>query len=394
MKQNIENLRRALLISFVLVGLGLLYWQLIRANTLLARDDNPRLIIARQRIKRAKILTTDSVALAETVTDLQGFTQRRYPYPNLAAVTGYYSVRYGSGGLEAAFDERLSGEDRQSKLDALLHRPARGENITTTIHLPAQIAADAALAEADAVGAVIVLNAETGELLTMASRPTFDPNTLDEDWNNLVEDPDAPLLNRAAQGIFPLGEMARLVGLIGLYEAGTTVPADPLTAPLPEMLAPLSAQGLAASARQLRFDRKLPVSLPTEAGFIPDGLPDKAGEIAATPLHLALVGAALSQGGLAPAPVLAYPASDSPPAAVRYFGADTAALANNLLTEFSALASPEVTGSHPLSWYLSWGSSDSSLVVVAVVVTPEGDRLAAKRIAEAALRGAGERVSG
>jgi hypothetical protein len=182
--------------------------------------------------------------------------------------------------------------------------------------------------------------------------------------------------------------MARLVGLIGLFEAGTTTPADPLRAPLPEMLSPLSGQGLAAAAHQLRFDRKLPVSLPTEAGFIPDDLPDKAGEIAATPLHLALVGAALSQGGLAPAPVVAYPASDPSLAAIRYFGADTAALTNDLLTEFSALASPEVTGSEPLSWYLSWKNGDSSLVAVAVVVTPKGERLAAKRIAEAALRGA------
>ncbi len=384
MKQNIKNLQRALLLSFALVGLGLVYWQLVRADALLTRGDNPRLVIAAQRVKRAKILTADGVALAETVTGPDGVAQRRYPYPNLAAVTGYYSLRYGSGGLEAAYDDWLSGVNRQSRLDTLMHRPPAGQNITTTIHLPAQVAADAALVKANTVGAVIILNPQTGELLAMASRPTFNPNTLDKDWNNLIEDPDAPLLNRAAQGIFPLGEMARLVGLIGLFEAGTTVPVDPLSASLPEMLSPLSGQGLAAAAHQLRFDRKIPFSLPTQAGFIPNDLPDKAGEIAATPLHLALVGAALSRQGMVYAPILAYP--NAAPEEIRYFGADTAALTNNLLTEFSALALPEVTGSQPLSWYLGWGG-DSSLVLAAVVVTPEGERLAAKRIAKAALRG-------
>jgi cell division protein FtsI/penicillin-binding protein 2 len=385
MKPYLQIARYFLLGAFGLIGLGLIYWQLVRADNLLNRDDNPRLVIAEQRIKRGKILTPNGVALAETITGPDGLTGRRYPYPNLAAVTGYYSIRYGAGGLEAAFDDRLRGESRQSRLDALMHRPPVGQNITVTIQLPAQVVADTALAEANATGAVVVLNAQSGELLVMASRPTFDPNTLDEQWESLADDSAAPLLNRSTQGIFPLGEMVRIVGLIGLFEAGTTTPLDPFETPLAEMLAPLSGQGLAATARQLHFDRELPFSLPTAAGFIPDDLPDKAQEIAATPLHLALMGAAVVREGLSPAPVLAQIDVPGPTQTMRLFGPDTAAQTTARLTEFSALASPQVTGSEPLSWYLGLTEAESPLVIVVVVTTPKSDRQAAKRIAKTTL---------
>jgi cell division protein FtsI/penicillin-binding protein 2 len=54
-------------------------------------------------------------------------------------------------------------------------------------------------------GALVLLNAESGEILVMSSHPGFDANHLDEDWEKLVEDNGAPLLDRSAHGQYPIG---------------------------------------------------------------------------------------------------------------------------------------------------------------------------------------------
>jgi cell division protein FtsI/penicillin-binding protein 2 len=54
-------------------------------------------------------------------------------------------------------------------------------------------------------GAVVVLNARSGEILAMASQPAFDPNQLDQNWETWVKDPRSLFLNRATQGQYPIG---------------------------------------------------------------------------------------------------------------------------------------------------------------------------------------------
>jgi cell division protein FtsI/penicillin-binding protein 2 len=56
-------------------------------------------------------------------------------------------------------------------------------------------------------GAVVLMNAQTGEILAMSSSPTFDPNHLNEIGSQLNKDPGKPLINRAVQGIYPVGNM-------------------------------------------------------------------------------------------------------------------------------------------------------------------------------------------
>ncbi len=356
MDSNIKKLQTSFIIAFVLVAAGLLYWQLFRADDLTVRTDNPRRVIAEQRIKRGKILTADGIALAETITGADGLSVRRYPYPNLATVTGYYSVRYGTGGLEAAFDAQLRGETRQTWLDTLMHRPPVGQSITVTIDLPAQVVADTGLADADATGAVVALNARTGALMVMASRPTFDPNRLDEDWDTLSTDPAAPLLNRATQGLFPLGELSSLVQAVATAEDISL-----------EMV-----------VHQLQFDQKIPFSLPTATGVIPAELPQKAGEIAVTPLHIALIAAALADDGSVPPPMLVQP-ENTTRVPLQLVSAKTANLLRTQFADATALALPDVTGAEPLSWYIG---IRGEIVVVAVVSTPIADVDAARRIGQ------------
>ena len=59
------------------------------------------------------------------------------------------------------------------------------------------------------VGGLLLLNAENGEILVMASHPTYDPNQLEALWDNLVQDPQSPLLNRIIQGSLPNRRIGR-----------------------------------------------------------------------------------------------------------------------------------------------------------------------------------------
>ena len=141
MDKNIRNLERTLFLGFAMIAIGLVYWQVFRAETLLARTDNPRQVIAAQKIKRGSIVTTDGTILAETILNENGFAQRVYHNADLSPVLGYYSFRYGTSGLEGQFDEYLRGEQNQTWLDELLHRPLQGSTLTVTLDLPSQMMA-------------------------------------------------------------------------------------------------------------------------------------------------------------------------------------------------------------------------------------------------------------
>jgi cell division protein FtsW (lipid II flippase) len=352
------RLARGLLTGFLIVAGGLVFWQIALAPFLVQRDDNPRPIIAEQKIRRGRLLAANGVSIAETIVDEDGLVERRYPYPDLSSVTGFYSIRYGVGGTEAIFDPILRGTagrtEEDLRLDELLHRPLVGEDVTLTINLPAQIAADEALGTRE--GAVVVMEIETGAILVMSSHPTYDPNLLDEQWDSLRQDERAPLINRATQGSFPVGDLARLIGLIGLYEAGTTIPPDPLTAPLTEMMAPLGEEGYLATAHQLGFTESLP-GLPSQPALLPDF--DDQGtvrDLAITPLHLARVLAALELEGRLPDPILSLTTESGQTPTI---SAETAYRARALLSQvdeqiigLSGQATPQETGKGSLSWFV------------------------------------------
>ncbi|MBE7552291.1 MAG: FtsW/RodA/SpoVE family cell cycle protein [Anaerolineales bacterium] len=355
------SLARELFVGFAVVAGGLIFWQIALAPFLNERKDNPRPVVAQQQIRRGRLLTADGVTVAQTIINEQGLAERRYPYAGLSSVTGYYSIRYGLGGTEATFDPILRGTADQTPeekwLADLLHRPLVGRDVTLTIDLPAQVAADVALGEAE--GAVVVMEIETGAIVVMSSHPTYDPNHLDDMWDILRQDQQAPLLNRATQGLFPVGDLARLVGLIGLHEAGATIPSDPLTTSLAEMLTPLSQPGYLATARQLGLIRPLP-GLLSQVGRLPDF--ENRGtvrDLAVTPLHLARVMAALELEGRLPAPTLAVVEAEMAPRRTQAFGPDTARYVHSLLPQvteemvgFAGQATPKETGQRPLSWFV------------------------------------------
>lgn len=207
------------LIGFGAVVLGSAFWAVVQADSLLARSDNARNVIAEQRIRRGAILDRDGEQLAYTEVTERGLARRVYPYPQAVAPVGYYSVTYGTAGIEAAFDTQLRGADRASEwqdfVNDLLHRAPQGSDVRSTVDLDVQIAAAQALGSRS--GAVIVAHVPSGRVLAMVSQPNYDPNRLDVDWATLTRDEQtSPLLNRVTAGQYQPGGALQTVVLAAM----------------------------------------------------------------------------------------------------------------------------------------------------------------------------------
>jgi penicillin-binding protein 2 len=139
----------------------------------------------------------------------------------------------GKFGVEAQYNDILMGHDgeRRSEVDShgrevrrLSQKPAEpGRKLRLTLDLDLQIAAEQALEGKR--GAIVAMDPRNGEILAMVSRPIFDPNhfavriTRDE-WNNLVNDPGKPLMNKAIQAQLPPGSVFKILMAVAGTQEG------------------------------------------------------------------------------------------------------------------------------------------------------------------------------
>ena len=183
------------------------WWGLVRGPDLLTRTDNPRRTIADRYVKRGSILDSHDNPLAES-NGTAGNIQRSYPYSPLGPLVGYTDPVYGQAGLEASLDPYLRGlkgyPASTSWWEHLLYgQPPPGLDVRLSLESDLQARADELLAGRK--GALVLLNARSGEVLAMASSPSLDANQLNTNWESLVKDPNSPLLDRAAMGMYPAG---------------------------------------------------------------------------------------------------------------------------------------------------------------------------------------------
>ncbi|GAB4456954.1 MAG: hypothetical protein Kow00120_26110 [Anaerolineae bacterium] len=211
MSRALDRLTFGFLAIFAVIGLTLGYWTLVQGPAITARDDNPRLVDRERRLARGAIYDRRDRVLAESVANGDGTFTRVFPHPEAASAVGYYSLRYGADAVEAAFDATLRGASRYTAWDALLHRPEVGGDVRLTLDLDVQRPTAEALG--DRAGGVIVIEADTGAVLALVSSPTFDPNTLDANWDALTSDPGAPLLDRVTEGQYQPGAALQTVAL-------------------------------------------------------------------------------------------------------------------------------------------------------------------------------------
>ena len=148
----------------------------------------------------------------------------------------------GAAGVEAAFEEylhgtngvRISNTNDSGKVTSELYtvEPEPGDTVELTIDLEFQEQVEALLAERvdrmtaeDGIArgaAAVVEQIGTGEILAMASYPTYDLSTFRQDYTELSQDPSSPLLNRATMGLYPPGSTLKPLTAIPALEEGVT----------------------------------------------------------------------------------------------------------------------------------------------------------------------------
>jgi len=200
---NIQQVARLILIAFILTAVSLVFWSVLRAEDILARDDNPRQVDAALQIQRGRILDRNGRFLAETVGP-QNNLQRQYPYPAIGPAVGYYSFRHGTAGVEDSFNTNLRGDSENSWQELwrqTIHEPQVGQNIKLTLDADMQM--EAITLMGNHKGALILFS--QSDVVSLVSHPGYDPNQLQEMFDALMEDEEAPLLNRVTQGQYQPG---------------------------------------------------------------------------------------------------------------------------------------------------------------------------------------------
>ncbi len=360
-----------------LLSLGLLaaalaasWWAVVRSPDLLTRTDNPRRAIADRYVPRGDLIDRRDEPLNIT-TGESGSYVRQYLYPDLGPVIGYTQPTFGQAGLEASLDDYLRGlQGNPASLiwwDHLLYgMPPPGLDVRLSLETRLQQTADQSLGEHR--GAAILMNAQSGEILVMASHPTFDPNLIEAEGGDLLKNESAPLVNRAAQGTYPLGT------------AGT---------PFLSTLTQPSAEQSSALFAGLGFFSTPQIRLPVAAASPQNG----TSPLRVSPLQMAIAASALSNHGMRPAPRIALavdtpqqgwvilPPMSEPVTAIPASAADQAAEAflvqGHAFWEFVGQARQEdVT----ITWYLGGTLPNWQGTPLTVVVALEEDDPALARL--------------
>ncbi|MDH5244466.1 MAG: penicillin-binding transpeptidase domain-containing protein, partial [Chloroflexota bacterium] len=207
------------------------YWAVVAAPGLVRSPYDPAVISAARTVPRGLIYDRDGELLASNEVDANGESYRVYRSRTMSQVIGYASPRYGRAGLELAYDAELAGLAGDPMADMFrkfVADPYDPKDLTLTLSLPLQRAAARALG--DRRGAVVMLDPTTGEVLALASSPTYDasaianPATARETFEALLADDRQPLLPRATLGRYVPGSVFKIVTAVAGLGSGAVSP--------------------------------------------------------------------------------------------------------------------------------------------------------------------------
>ena len=361
MNAPLRRLSVAVMLLFGLLLVNVNYLQVVRADDLHNDSNNPRLIAEEYSRERGPILVAGKPVASSKETDDRLKYLRQYSDGELyAPATGFYSLVYGSSGIEREANSILSGTDDalfvRRVIDLLTGTSPKGGSVALTLDPQAQKAAFDGLAGRR--GAVVAIDPTTGALLALATSPSYDPNLLAShspaevrrNYERLDRRPSRPMLDRALRQTYPPGSTFKVVTSAAALESGRYNPDSqvyggaeldlPQTdAPLPnfdgrpcnggnatltealmfscnaafgKIGLELGDDALRAQAEKFGFNQAFEVPMRSVASYFPeDPNPPQTAQSAigqfdvrATPLQMAMVAAAVANRGVLMAPYL------------------------------------------------------------------------------------------
>ena len=322
---------------------------------------NVRTLYDSYKTKRGAILVQGQ-PIAQSVQTADAYHwQRKFQGPMYSAVTGFYSNLQGTSGLEQSLNTYLNGQNSSQffeQLNATLSgNPVSGASVETTINAKVQKVAYDALGNLK--GAVVAIEPSTGKILAMVSKPSYDPNLLavhsntdaQANYNKLLADPGNPLINRAVTGtLYAPGSVFKIIvastALANGYKPTDTFP-NPAKFLLPGTSTyiynsgegkcggkprvsiadalrfscniPFAQLGLALGQDKIRqqaelfgFGKKVSVPISVTPSTYPSGMDDAQTALSSfgqfddrvTPMQMAMVSAAIANGGKLMSPTL------------------------------------------------------------------------------------------
>lgn len=203
---------------FVILFVGMIgylgYFTYYKSDQYRTNEYNSRRqAIFADRYVRGDIVSANGKALATTEYDDEGNEYRYYPYGSMFAHVVGYSTK-GNTGIESLANSYLLSSHINPLLKAVYELKdvkSPGDTVVTTLDTRLQAAAYEALDGYK--GAVVALNPKTGAILAMVSKPDYDPNEINEIWDELVdeENSNSNLVNRATQGLYPPGSTFKIL---------------------------------------------------------------------------------------------------------------------------------------------------------------------------------------
>lgn len=358
MNQRIRKLAVALLLLYMILFVQLNVLQVGKKSSLDADARNTRETVRTFNDPRGAISTIDGVVIAESERTEPGSEhpwRRVYPTGELfAQITGYYTFAYGATQVERVENDVLAGRTAEQQVNGLAALFDGGDttgSVVTTIDSKIQSAARKALGDRE--GSVVVVDVRTGAVKALWSWPSFDPNLLTTDDDELAgsileylnDVPGDPLLANAYQQRYMPGSTFKVITTAAALDAGAlgldTVFAeeseflppqtsDPITnykskvcggdltevfrrscnTPFARTALALGPETMVAASQRFGIGESLPFDLPRSAAsifgntdYFEQNLPLLAiggfgqGNTQMVPLHMALVAAAVANGG-------------------------------------------------------------------------------------------------